>query len=144
MILTEKEYTELTKDFNSLIENLDEKHKREATEQVRKLELKYWEYVEKPSFSQHLRKAGDLDKVLWLLEAIQDSKKELKKMQQGSNFYDDLLKDVRYWQQELFGYWKSYVHDGSVSDFSKELKKPKWIFLKYINYMRVYIINLME
>ena len=135
MILTDNEYRELARDFNSLIEKVDGKYKSAAVEQVKQLEVKYWKYVKRVSFSQYLRKAGDLDKVLWLLDAITDSKRELKKMQPNSKLYSDLLKEVQYWQRELYLYWKDYGYGGSISDFSKELRKIKWLFLKGENYL---------
>lgn len=133
MILTDNEYKELIRDFNFLLEKVDGKYKSAAVEQVKQLEIKYWGYVKKVSFSQYLRKTGDLNKVLWLLDAIIDSKRNLKKMQPNSKSYSDLLKEIRYWQRELYLYWKDYGYGGSISDFSRELRKIKWLFLRCEN-----------
>ena len=95
MILTDNEYKELIRDFNFLLEKVDGKYKSAAVKQVKQLEIKYWGYVKKVSFSQYLRKVGDLNKVLWLLDAIIDSKRNLKKMQPNSKSYSDLLKEIR-------------------------------------------------
>lgn len=135
MILTDNEYKELIRDFNFLLEKVDGKYKSAAVEQVKQLEIKYWGYVKKVSFSQYLRKAGDLNKVLWLLDVIIDSKRNLKKMQPNSKSYSDLLKEIRYWQRELYLYWKDYGYGGSILDFSRELRKIKWLFLKCKNYI---------
>ena len=130
MILNEREYTELVKDFDLIAKNVDEPYKKDAVEQVKALELKYWKFVKEVTFFQYLVKSKDLDKVLWLLNAIFETKKELKQMQPTDKFYKNLQKDIKDWQQELFEYWKDYDPNGNAVDFTSEMKKSKWIILR--------------
>lgn len=130
MILNEREYTELVKDFDLIAKNVDEPYKKDAVEQVKALELKYWKFVKEITFFQYLVKSKDLDKVLWLLNAIFETKKELKQMQPTDKFYKNLQKDIKDWQQELFEYWKDYDPNRKISDFTSEMKKSKWIILR--------------
>lgn len=130
MILTEKDYAQLVKDLDSIIEKVDDPYKKDAVEQVKALELKYWRYVKEATFFQYLIKFGDLNKVLWLLDAIIETKKKLKKMQPTDKFYKNLQKDIKDWQQELFQYWKGYDPDSNTVDFANEMRKSKWIILK--------------
>ena len=130
MILNEREYTELVKDFDLIAKNVDEPYKKDAVEQVKALELKYWKFVKEVTFFQYLVKSKDLDKVLWLLNAIFETKKELKQMQSTDKLYKNLQKDIKDWQQELFEYWNDYDPNRKISDFTSEMKKLKWIILR--------------
>ncbi len=130
MLLTEKEYTKLMKDFNFMLEKVEGQQKDDVIELVRKIELKYWRYVKEVSFFQYLVKLRDLDKVLWLFDIIIKSKEELKKMRPDDRFYSDLQKDVKDWQKELFHYWRNYDPNGSSIDLIYEMKKLRWIILR--------------
>lgn len=130
MLLTEKEYAELLEDFNSILEKIDKKNQKDIVELIKAIELKYWKYVKEASFFRYLIKFGDLNKVLWILESIIESKKELKKMQPDDKFYSNLQKDIKDWQRELFGYWKNYDPNGNVTNFFREMRKPKWTILR--------------
>ena len=130
MILTEKEYDELVKDFDSIIQEVDEQHREEMIEQIKELKLKYWGRVKEATFFRYLIRFGELNKVLWLLNVLVDSKKELKRMQPADPFYENLQQDIRDWQKELFDYWRNYDPNPDRSEFIREMRKLKWGILR--------------
>lgn len=130
MVLTEKEYSELVKDFDSIIQKVDDQHREEVIEQVKKLELKYWGRVKEATFFRYLIRFGELNKVLWLLNTIIDSKKELKRMSPDDPFYKNLQQDIKDWQGELFNYWRNYDPNWDRLEFVREMRKLKWGILR--------------
>lgn len=130
MVLTEKEYSELVKDFDSIIQKVDDQHREEVIEQVKKLELKYWGRVKEATFFRYLIRFGELNKVLWLLNTIIYNKKELKGMSPDDPFYESLQHDIKGFQRELFNYWRNYDPNWDRLEFVREMRKLKWGFLR--------------
>ena len=130
MVLTEKEYGELVKDFDSVIQKVDEQSREEVVKQIKKLELKYWGCVKEATFFRYLIRFGELNKVLWLLDVLVGSKKELKRIQSADSFYANLQQDIKDWQRELFNYWQNYDPNPNHCEFIREMRKLKWGILR--------------
>lgn len=140
MILTEKDYGELVKDFDSVIQKVGEPYRKEVIEHIKRLELKYWGHVKEATFFRYLIRFGELNKVLWLLNVIIDSKKELKQMQPDNPFYENLQQDIKDFQKELFNYWRNYDPNPDHSEFVREMRKLKWGVLRvWMNLYSVFI-----
>lgn len=130
MVLTENEYSELVKDFDSIIQKVDDQHREEVIEHIKRLELKYWGHVKEATFFRYLIRFGELNKVLWLLNTIIYSKKELKEMSPDDPFYESLQHDIKGFQRELFNYWRNYDPNWDRSEFIREMRKLKWGILR--------------